>query len=72
MGSTALEKVLITGSGTGFGYEVATRLAETGFDVIAAVETDGQVQTLNRQAAERDAFSSPRTRVRDPHRARCR
>ena len=42
-----LKKVLITGAGTGFGYEVAMRLAEKGFDVVAAVEIYGQVQTLN-------------------------
>ena len=29
-----LEKVLITGAGTGFGYEVAMRLAEKDFDVL--------------------------------------
>ena len=51
--ATTLKKVLITGAGTGFGYEVAMRLAEKGFDVIAAVEIYGQVQTLKRQAAER-------------------
>ena len=38
MASSALRKVLITGAGTGFGHEVAMRLAEKGFDVIAAVE----------------------------------
>ena len=48
-----MKKVLITGSGTGFGHEVAMRLAEKGFDVIAAVEIWGQVQTLKRQAAAR-------------------
>ena len=48
-----MKKVLITGSGTGFGHEVAMRLAEKGFDVIAAVEIWAQVQTLKRQAAER-------------------
>ena len=48
-----MKKVLITGAGTGFGYEVAMRLAEKGFDVIAAVEIYAQVQTLKRQAAER-------------------
>ncbi|MGA5702029.1 SDR family oxidoreductase [Peterkaempfera bronchialis] len=48
-----LRKVLITGAGSGFGNEVAMRLAEKGFDVIAAVEIYGQVQTLKRQAAER-------------------
>ena len=48
-----MKKVLITGAGTGFGHEVAMRLAEKGFDVVAAVEIWGQVQTLKRQAAER-------------------
>jgi NAD(P)-dependent dehydrogenase (short-subunit alcohol dehydrogenase family) len=48
-----VKRVLITGSGTGFGYEAAMRLAEKGFDVIASVEIWAQVQTLKRQAAER-------------------
>jgi NAD(P)-dependent dehydrogenase (short-subunit alcohol dehydrogenase family) len=48
-----VNKVLITGSGSGFGHEVAMRLAEKGFDVIASVEIYAQVQTLKRQAAER-------------------
>ena len=48
-----MNKVLITGSGTGFGHEVAMRLAEKGFDVIAAVEIYAQVQTLKREAAAR-------------------
>ncbi|HUN33159.1 MAG TPA: SDR family oxidoreductase [Trebonia sp.] len=52
-GSAELRKVLITGAGTGFGHEVAMRLAEKGFDVVAAVEIYAQVQTLKRQAAER-------------------
>jgi len=50
---SGVKKVLITGSGTGFGHEVAMRLAEKGFDVIAAVEIWAQVQTLKRQAADR-------------------
>src|ERR1700727_1385070 len=50
---SAMKKVLITGSGTGFGHEVAMRLAEKGFDVIAAVEIYAQVQTLKREAAAR-------------------
>jgi NAD(P)-dependent dehydrogenase (short-subunit alcohol dehydrogenase family) len=50
---TTMKKVLITGAGTGFGYEVAMRLAEKGFDVIAAVEIYSQVQTLKREAAAR-------------------
>ena len=33
-----MKKVLITGAGTGFGHEVAMRLARKGFDVIATVE----------------------------------
>jgi short-subunit dehydrogenase len=48
-----LNKVLITGAATGFGYEVAMRLAEKGFDVVATVEIYGQVQTLKRQAQKR-------------------
>jgi NAD(P)-dependent dehydrogenase (short-subunit alcohol dehydrogenase family) len=51
--SGGLRKVLITGAGSGFGHEVAMRLAEKGFDVIASVEIYAQVQTLKRQAAER-------------------
>src|ERR1700741_4661298 len=50
---SALKKVLITGSGTGFGHEVALRLAEKGFDVIAAVEIYAQGQRLKREAAAR-------------------
>src|SRR5215467_6690347 len=48
-----MKKVLITGAGTGFGHEVAMRLAAKGFDVIAAVEIYAQVQTLKREAAAR-------------------
>jgi NAD(P)-dependent dehydrogenase (short-subunit alcohol dehydrogenase family) len=48
-----MKTVLITGAGTGFGHEVAMRLAEKGFHVIATVEIYAQVQTLKRQAAER-------------------
>src|SRR5215470_16778350 len=50
-----MKKVLITGAGTGFGHEVAMRLALKGFDVIAAVEIYAQVQTLKREAAARGA-----------------
>src|SRR5271163_447355 len=48
-----MKTVLITGAGTGFGQEVAMRLAEKKFHVIAAVEIYAQVQTLKRQAAAR-------------------
>jgi NADP-dependent 3-hydroxy acid dehydrogenase YdfG len=44
--------VPITGAGTGFGHEVAMRLAEKGFEVVASVEICGQVKTLKRRAAE--------------------
>jgi NAD(P)-dependent dehydrogenase (short-subunit alcohol dehydrogenase family) len=49
-----MKRVLVTGSGTGFGHEAAMRLAEKGFDVIAAVEIYAQVHTLKRQAAARN------------------
>jgi NAD(P)-dependent dehydrogenase (short-subunit alcohol dehydrogenase family) len=48
-----MKKVLITGSGTGFGHEVAMRMAQKGFDVIAAVEIYAQVQALKREASAR-------------------
>ena len=48
-----MKRVLITGAGTGFGHEVAMRLAEKGFEVIATVEIYAQVQTLKREAAAR-------------------
>jgi NAD(P)-dependent dehydrogenase (short-subunit alcohol dehydrogenase family) len=48
-----MKKVLMTGAGTGFGNEAAMRLAEKGFDVIAAVEIYAQVMPLKRQAAAR-------------------
>src|ERR1700749_2213951 len=51
--SADLRKVLITGAGTGFGHEVAMRLAKKGFDVIASVEIYAQGQTLKREAAAR-------------------
>ena len=49
-----MKKVLITGAGSGFGHEVAMRLAGKGFQVIAAVEIYSQVQTLKREASARD------------------
>lgn len=48
-----MKTVLITGAGTGFGHEAAFRLAEKGFDVIAAVEIYAQVQPVKRAAAVR-------------------
>jgi NAD(P)-dependent dehydrogenase (short-subunit alcohol dehydrogenase family) len=48
-----MKTVLITGAGTGFGHEVAMRLAKKGFNVIASVEIYAQVQPLKREAAAR-------------------
>ena len=48
-----MKRILITGAGSGFGQEVSLRLAEKGFDVIAAVEIYAQVQPLKREAAAR-------------------
>ncbi len=45
--------VLITGAGTGFGNEVAFRLAKRGFDVIAGVEIIAQVWALEQEAKRR-------------------
>ena len=49
---TAVRKVLITGSGTGFGHKVACSWRRKVFSAIARVELWAQVQTLKRQAAE--------------------
>ncbi|WP_311968898.1 SDR family oxidoreductase [Pseudomonas baltica] len=45
--------VLVTGAGTGFGYEVALRLAAKGIDVIAGVEIVAQVHGLEQEARRR-------------------
>jgi len=45
--------VLVTGAGTGFGYEIALRLAARGLDVIAGVEIVAQVYTLEQEAIKR-------------------
>ena len=57
-----MKTVLITGAGSGFGLEVAMRLAEKGFDVIASVEIYAQVQTLKRSCGARGQPSSRKTR----------
>jgi NADP-dependent 3-hydroxy acid dehydrogenase YdfG len=44
---------LLIGAGAGFGLEASMRLAQKGFDVVAAVEIYAQTQTLKRQAAAR-------------------
>ncbi|MBA1200427.1 SDR family oxidoreductase [Pseudomonas capeferrum] len=46
-------KVLVTGAGTGFGYEVALRLAAKGIEVIAGVEIVAQVHGLEQEAQRR-------------------
>ncbi|MGB3127662.1 MAG: SDR family oxidoreductase [Pseudomonas sp.] len=46
-------KILVTGAGTGFGYEVALRLAEKGLEVIAGVEIVAQVHALEQEAKRR-------------------
>ena len=48
-----MKTVLITGAGTGFGNEVAFRLAAKDFDVIAAVEIYPQIEVLEKQMKER-------------------
>lgn len=45
--------ILITGAGTGFGHEVALRLAAKGFNVIAGVEIAAQVHSLSEEAKKR-------------------
>ncbi|MEV7915591.1 SDR family oxidoreductase [Streptomyces griseus] len=45
--------ILITGAGTGFGKEVALRLAGLGHDVIAGVEVVAQVTAVREAAEER-------------------
>jgi NAD(P)-dependent dehydrogenase (short-subunit alcohol dehydrogenase family) len=48
-----MKTILINCSGTGFGQEAAFRLAEKGFEVIAAVEIYVQEQPVKREAAAR-------------------
>ncbi|WP_296255766.1 MULTISPECIES: SDR family oxidoreductase [unclassified Pseudomonas] len=45
--------ILVTGAGTGFGHEVALRLAAKGLDVIAGVEIVAQVHSLEQEATRR-------------------
>lgn len=47
------ETILITGAGTGFGKNIAFRLAEMGYDVIAGVEVMSQVSALEQEAREK-------------------
>ncbi|MFT8490537.1 MAG: SDR family oxidoreductase [Gluconobacter oxydans] len=48
-----MKTILITGAGTGFGHEVALRLAAKGFDVIAGVEIAAQVHAVTEDAKKR-------------------
>lgn len=45
--------ILITGAGSGFGEEVALRLAAAGHQVIAGVEIIAQVSAVRAEARER-------------------
>ncbi|MFT8346472.1 SDR family oxidoreductase [Gluconobacter oxydans] len=51
-----MKTILITGAGTGFGHEVALRLAAKGFDVIAGVEIAAQVHAVTEDAKKRGVF----------------
>ncbi|WP_175716501.1 SDR family oxidoreductase [Burkholderia anthina] len=48
------KRILITGAGTGFGREVALRLAQHGHDVTAGVRTTAEIDALTDAAAQRD------------------
>ncbi|MCA8092107.1 SDR family oxidoreductase [Burkholderia anthina] len=50
----ATKRILITGAGTGFGREVALRLAQHGHDVTAGVRTTAKIDALTDAAAQRD------------------
>ncbi|MGC5345206.1 SDR family oxidoreductase [Streptomyces sp. DT24] len=52
---TGTGTILITGAGTGFGKEVALRLASAGHDVIAGVEIIAQVSEIRAAAQQRGA-----------------
>lgn len=47
------ETILITGAGTGFGKDIAFRLAEMGKNVIASVEAMSQVSALEKEAQDK-------------------
>jgi hypothetical protein len=49
----AIGTILVTGAGTGFGIEIAFRLAAQGHDVIAGVEIVAQVWALEQEAKRR-------------------
>lgn len=48
-----MSTVLVTGAGTGFGKEIALRLAQGGHDVVAGVEIVAQITALREAATER-------------------
>ncbi|AEI38577.1 short-chain dehydrogenase [Zymomonas mobilis] len=41
-----MTSILITGAGTGFGQEIALRLASQGLSIIAGVEIPSQIYSL--------------------------
>lgn len=48
-----MKTILITGAGTGFGHEVALRLAAKGYNVIAGVEIAAQIHAVSEDARKR-------------------
>ena len=52
-GRQSMKNVLVTGAGTGIGNEVAMRLAQRGYTVIAGVEIPAEVEAVKRQAIRR-------------------
>ncbi|WP_027780788.1 MULTISPECIES: SDR family oxidoreductase [Burkholderia] len=51
----AQKRILITGAGSGFGLEVALRLAERGHDVTAGVRAAAEIDVVTSAAARRGA-----------------
>lgn len=49
----AQKRILITGAGTGFGREVALRLAERGHDVTTGVRITAEIDALTAAASQR-------------------